>query len=253
MNEKESSLNSFNETKGSINWNDKATKVLVILSSIFIALQIISNTVAGKSILWFSNGNGFEIYCAAGAILFPFVSLISDSISNVFGTKIVKTITKLSMLVNIIFAIICTIVIAWPSPSFFANSDAYATVLTQSGIMVIAGILALYCSSIVNSLVLQALKRKQVQKNESTLDSRGIFIRSVVSSLPSVALDSFLFNFISFIWFMTIPQIMVMFITQFCVKIIIEIIIQIFVSRWTVPYLVNYTGIDVVEDKQKFI
>ena len=247
-----SSLNSFNETKSNISWNSKAVKVLLILSGLFIALQVISNVVAGKSILWFSNGN-FEIYCAAGAILFPFVSLISDSLSNVFGTKMVKTITKLSMIVNIIFAIICTIIIAWPTPSFFTNSLAYSTVLAQSGIMVIAGIIALYCSSIVNSLVLQALKRRQVKKNESTTDSKGIFVRSVISSIPSVALDSFIFNMLSFIWFMSISQIMVMFVTQFCVKIIIECCVQIFVSKWTVPYLVKYTGIDVIEEKQKFI
>lgn len=247
-----SSFSSFNETK-SVEWNLKAVRILMVLSGLFIALQIISNTIAGKSILWFSNGNGFEIYCAAGAILFPFVSIISDSISNVFGTKIVKTITKLSIVANLIFAIVCTLIIAWPAPSFFANQAAYATVLTQSGIMVGAGIIALYCSSVVNSLVLQALKRKQVAKNESTTDSKGIFVRSVISSIPSVALDSFLFNFLSFIWFMTFGQVMVMFITQFCVKIIIEIIMQCFVSKWTVPFLVSYTGIDVVEDKQKFI
>ena len=242
-----SSLNSFNETKGDM--SSKAQLVLVTLATLFVSLQVCSNVIAGRPISWF----GGLFYCASGALLFPFISLISDSLSNIYGTKVVKQVTILGMIINLIFAAICMVVINWPAPGFFENTQAYSTVLNQSWIMVFAGIIALYCSSIVNSLVLQVFKRKQVAKGESTINSKGIFIRSVVSSLPSVALDCTIFNILSFIWSMSLSNIIVMIITQFCVKIIIEIIIQIFVSKWTVPYLVKITGVDVVEEKQRFI
>lgn len=238
---------SFNSTKNDVVYS-KATKVLVVLATLFISLQVISNVVAGKPISWF----GGAFYCASGAILFPFISLISDSLSNVYGTKIVKLITKLSILINLIFAGICMIILAWPSPVFFEGAAHYAAVLTQSWIMVFAGIIALYCSSVVNSLVLQFLKRRQVSKGESTVGKKGIFIRSVISSIPSVALDCIIFNLLSFIWVMPLSNVIIMMVTQFFVKIIIEIIVQIPVSSIVVPKIVEYTGIDIVEDREKF-
>ena len=68
------SLSSFNETKSSdeINFGTKAVKTIVILAALFISLQVISNVIAGLPISWFP-GNKDLIYCASGAILFPFI------------------------------------------------------------------------------------------------------------------------------------------------------------------------------------
>lgn len=249
------SLSSFNETKSSdeINFGTKAVKTIVILAALFISLQVISNVIAGLPISWFP-GNKDLIYCASGAILFPFISIISDSISNVFGTKLVKSITKTGMIVNLIFAGICMLVLYWPHPSFAEESvPSYFRVLNQSVIMVIAGIIALYASNVINSLILQAFKRKQIAKGESTTNPKGIYVRSVISSLFAVAADCIIFNFLSFIWSMPLANVIIMCITQYIIKIIIECVCQIFIAKWIVPKIVNYTGIDIVENKQKFI
>lgn len=245
-----SSLNSFNETKsnfGFLNqakYPERAMWLLIFITAAFCVINTISNVIAGKLILISST---LGIYCAGASLVFPLINIIQDILSNIFGTKAVKNVTILGIITNIFMAIVFAICLILPVPDFFTNTEAYRIVLNQSFRLVCGGLLALFVAQMINSLVLQKMKKKQVAKGISTSNRLSIFSRSYVSSLFSTLLDAAIFNFIAFIGTMPIPGIVVMIFTQFFVKILIELVLQFFINSWIVKWLVNWTGLDIID------
>ena len=232
------SLSSFNETKS---LSTKAIWLLVTLTVLFCGFQIISNISAIKIIGWDS------FYVPAASLYVVFFGLLSDSISNIYGSKIMKKVTYLGIICNILLALCCALVVILPTPSFNDASVPNAA-LSQSIRLVVFGVIALYISQNINAIILQKIKKKQVESGKDSLSKTGIFIRSYVSSLPSVCVDCIIFCFGSWFGIMTIPQIIVLIISQIIIKLGCELILQACLSSWIVPKLVNYAGVDEIEE-----
>ena len=243
------SLSSFNETKSfgfldQAKHPERAMWLLIFIASAFCVINVISNVIAGKLILI---SGRLGIYCAGASLIFPLVNIIQDILSNIYGTKAVKYVTLLGVITNVFMAITFMICLALPVPDFFTNTESYRVVLNQSFRLVVGGLVALFVAQMVNSIVLQKMKKYQVNKGISTANRGSIFTRSYISSLPSTLLDAAIFNFIAFIGGMPTSAILVMIATQFCVKVGIELFLQFFINSWVVKKLVDWTGLDVVD------
>lgn len=236
---KSSSLNSFNETKS---MSSKAIWLLVVLTVLFCGFQIISNISATKII------GGANFYVPAASLYVVLFGLISDSISNIYGSKIMKRATYLGIICNVLLALCCALVVALPTPPWNDASAANST-LSQSVRLVIFGVIALYISQNINAIVLQKIKKYQAEKGKDTLSKKGIFIRSYVSSLPSVIIDCLIFCYGSWFGIMTLSQIAILALSQMVVKLGCELILQGALSSWIVPKLVNYAGVDIIEEE----
>ena len=237
-----SSLNSFNETKGDI--SSKAQFLLLFITSFYVGIQLIANVCAGKVLAL-----PFGLYVAGAAAFFPLTGCAQDVISNCFGSSVMKKAALTSIIMNIVLAVLATLIVIWPGAVFFTNSDAYTTVLSQSVRLVVAGLTALWFSTMINTKVLQNIKRKQVAKNESTTDRKGIFYRAYISSIPSVILDSIIFNTISWIGTMAFSQVLVMIGTQIVIKLLVELVLQIPISTALIPHVVRATQMDAVDSE----
>lgn len=235
------SLSSFNETKG---MTSKAVWVLVILTVLFCAFQIISNTTASKVI----SIAGDAIYVPAASLFVVFFGIISDAIANIYGSKVMKKVTYLGIICNVILALSCALVVALPSPSF-SDPSAANVVLGQSIRLVVVGVISLYISQTINAIILQKIKKRQVAKGTSVLDKKGVFTRAYVSSIPSVIIDCLLFVTGSFAGLMGWPQIFTMVLCQICVKLLCELLIQAILSAQIVPRLSSYVNYDVIEEE----
>lgn len=235
-----SSFSSFNETKSS---SSKAQFLLLFITSFYVGIQLIANVCAGKVLAL-----PFGLYVAGAAAFFPLTGCAQDVISNCFGSSVMKKAALTSIVMNIVLAVLATLIVIWPGAVFFTNGDAYSIVLTQSIRLVASGLVALWFSTMVNSLVLQKIKRKQVENNESTTDRRGIFYRAYISSIPSVILDSIIFNTLSWLGNMAFSQILVMIGCQIAIKLIVELVLQIPISTALIPHVVKATGMDAIDD-----
>ena len=236
-----SSFSSFNETKSGM--SSKAQFLLLFITSFYVGIQLIANVCAGKVLAL-----PFGLYVAGAAAFFPLVGISQDIISNCFGSSIMKKTALTSIIMNIVLALLATLIVIWPGAVFFTNSDAYSTVLSQSIRLVASGLVALWFSTMVNSLVLQKIKRKQVENNKSTTDRKGIFCRTYISSIPSVILDSIIFNTLSWLGNMAFSQILVMIGCQIAIKLIVELVLQIPISTALIPHVVKATGMDAIDD-----
>lgn len=240
MKTNESSLDSFNETKG---MNNKAITLLIILTTIFCGLQIISNVTATKIISII----GDVVYVPAASLFVVFFGVISDAISNIYGSRVMKKVTYLGITCNVLLALSCTLVILLPSPSF-SDPTVMNTALSQSIRLVVSGVIALYISQTINAIILQKIKKNQVNKGTSILNKKGVFVRSYVSSIPAVAIDCLIFVIGSFAGTMAWSQIFIMILCQICVKLLCELIIQALISSQVVPKLSSYAEYDVIEE-----
>ena len=232
------SSSTFNSTK----WNDRAVWVLAILSTLFCGFSIISNIIATKVVAL-----PFGLYVPGASIVFPLVGISADLISNLYGSKTMKKITTLGIIGNLLLALFCVMVVAWPTP-VWNDATAMNTTLAQSFRMVVVGVISLYLTQGINAIILQKIKKKQVKKGEDILNRKGIYTRAYISSIPSVFLDAFLFVTGSFLGIMPIATIIQMFLTQAILKLVVEAILQVPISSFLIPKVSRYTEYDITEE-----
>lgn len=231
-------LGTVNSTQST---ESKRTFLLMVLVGFACAVQVISGVIAGKLIAL-----PFGLSCPGGSLVFPVMGVLMDIMSNCYGSKIVKKVTIISVIANIFMALMFTLCIALPAP-IYIDSNAYATVLTQSARNVIAGLLALYFSQILNSVVLQKMKKRQIDKGISTTNRKGIFARAYVSSIPATFVDSTIFVVLAFIGTVPLISVLIMIVCQSLVKLGTEAIIQTPVSAFLIPKIVNWSEADAVD------
>ena len=248
-----SSLNSFNKTKGVKN-EALASFILMLIPCLYILFNTVSSVIAGR-LLYFGTIGGVALTVASGGVFsVPFFGIINDISSNIFGTKKTKHLVQIGIISNIIVAVIFTLVNLWPAAPFATNTESYKTVCGTSVRVIIAGIIALFFSTMVNTVILQKMKKNQVSKGISTVDRKHIFSRAYISSIPSVLLDSALFNFLAFTFVMPVSQVVVMTILQVICKLAVEAVFSLPISTALMPKIVEITGVDHIDtgDDQSF-
>ncbi|MBE6500717.1 MAG: VUT family protein [Methanobrevibacter thaueri] len=189
----------------------KLTKIelYAILTGIFTASIIISNTIASKTFAFYT----FTLPCAV--IIFPLIYIINDILSEVYGFKKARNVILLGFFMNIIGVICYNITIALPAPSFFQHSEAFNIVLGSTLRLLIAGFIAYLIGSIINAKIMVVLKK---------WDENKLFLRCIVSTFFGESLDALIFITIGFIGTMPFEALIIMIIAQALVKTIYEVI-----------------------------
>lgn len=180
-----------------------------ILTGVFTASLVISNVISSKT---------FEFYififpCAI--IIFPIVYILDDIFAEIYGYEKARRIIFLGFLMNFVAVICFQITIAMPTPPFFSNNSAYATVLGSTTRILLGSVLSYLIGSLVNAKVMVILKAKSENK---------LFFRCILSTVIGGGLDAIIF--ISIVFYGVIPfyALLIMIIGQASFKIIYEIV-----------------------------
>lgn len=130
----------------------KHYKLLVFFTVLNITFQLVSDVTAGKIIQLF-------IFPVSVTVLyFPFVYIISDIMTEVYGYARARLVTWLTLISSVIAGVIYLIVANLPSPEFFGASEAYATVFGIVPRILIGGWIAVFAGDILNNYVLAKMK-----------------------------------------------------------------------------------------------
>ncbi|WP_292828430.1 queuosine precursor transporter [Methanobrevibacter sp.] len=186
------------------------TELYTILTGVFTACLIISNTVASKTFVLFS----FTLPSAV--LIFPVIYIISDVLAEVYGYEKARRVIILGFFMNLVAVIYYNIAIWLPAPSFFENAAAFEIVLGSTFRLLIAGFAAYIVGSLVNAKLMTYLK----EWNEDKL-----FFRCIVSTLFGEGLDALIFITIGFFGTMPTEALAVMIIVQALFKTVYEIIV----------------------------
>lgn len=186
----------------------KTKDKLFLLSGVFCACLIISNILAFKT---------FCIGCItlpAAVVVFPLVYIVNDALTEVYGYEKARQVIWLGFGLNAVAVVAYQIAILLPAPEYFTGQEAFATVLSNSGRILLASFAGYLAGSLLNAKTMAILKERT-----------SLFARCVISTLFGEGVDALLFISIAFVGQMPLKTLFGMIIAQALAKTLYEIII----------------------------
>jgi queuosine precursor transporter len=159
-------------------------KYLSLISGLFVATLLISNTTSGK--LW----QFWEFTFPAGVILFPVSYIFGNILTEVYGYARSRQVIWTGFAANTLMAVTYWIVIGLPPASFWKNQEAFALTLGQVPRIVFASLLGYLIGEFANSVVLAKMKIRT--------QGRHLWTRTIGSTIIGQAADTFTFIAIGF-------------------------------------------------------
>ncbi len=146
-----------------------------------ITFLFVANVTAGKMIEIF----GFP--ASASLLIFPFVYIISDIMTEVYGYAAARRMLWYTIIASVVSAVASQLAVYMPSAVGFENSNAYAIVLGQVPRIVAVGWFAVFCGDIVNNYVLAKMKIWTKGKH--------LWLRTITSTIAAQFVNTLLFYF----------------------------------------------------------
>lgn len=149
---------------------------------IYCAALLIQNILALKSI------DIFMFTMTTGILVSPIVFIMQDVETEIFGYKNAKQMILLAYLMNFVFIVLVTIAIKI-NPSFaYSNQKQFETIFSTTWRITLASFIA-YCIGSLSNAKIMSIKK----------ESRGLFLRAILSTVVGQFLDNALFSFIAFL------------------------------------------------------
>jgi len=192
--------------------SNKSTRLFLILSGVFITNALIAEVI-GVKIFSLEATLGFEPFSfslfgrdslsfslTAGVLLWPVVFIMTDIINEYYGTRGVKFLSYMTVVLIAFAFLVFLAAIYLVPPDWWLGSNkergvdnmqaAYAGVLGQSNWIIIASMVAFLIGQLVDVLVFHRIKK-------ATGETK-IWLRATGSTLVSQFIDSFVVLFIAF-------------------------------------------------------
>jgi queuosine precursor transporter len=187
---------------------DKPTRLFIVLGGIFIASALIAEVIGVKifsledtigvpraNINLF--GSPFSFHLTAGVLLWPVVFIMTDIINEYYGTKGVKFLSYLAViLISYAFLIFNGAIHLSPSEYFSVGNgidkpdNAFRGIVGQGMWIIMGSLVAFLVGQVLDVLVFHKIKKITGEKN--------IWLRATGSTLISQLVDSFVVLFIAF-------------------------------------------------------
>ncbi|GGM21958.1 queuosine precursor transporter [Deinococcus aerophilus] len=153
--------------------------LLIILVSIYIGAELVSNVTAGRLVQVGS-------FIFPGAIfLYALTFTLRDAIHTAGGWSSAKALIWGGFAANALLAGYGLLVNALPKPGFF-NTDAYQVVFGATLRVVMASLAAYLISTLIDALIFERLKQ------------RGVAVQVIASNAVSTTLDTIIFITLAF-------------------------------------------------------
>lgn len=196
-------------------------KYLHYISAALITLYLTTVILATKQTELF----GFTT--TLGLITFPFVLMLGDIMSEIYGYKRSRQVIWLGFFAISFFTIVSQIALYLPPAPGWTMQNSFQEIFGIIPRITIASLITYLCADLVNSRVMTLMKVEQ--------GSRGFNIRAVLSTVAGQGVDSFMFFILAFTGIWSMSTILWIAFTTWIAKILIEIICLPLTKR-----LVNY-------------
>jgi queuosine precursor transporter len=190
--------------------NNKATRLFIILTGIFITNALIAELVGTKIFSLEKTigmepldlrlfGESFSFNLTAGVLLWPVVFIMTDIINEFYGPKGVRFLSFLTIgLIAFAFLMFMGAIHLSPADFWATNSykgvpdsnAAFSGIFGQSQAIIIASLIAFLLGQLLDVFVFHKIKKATGEKQ--------IWLRATGSTLVSQFIDSFVVLFIAF-------------------------------------------------------
>lgn len=189
------------------------SNIQLYLTVLSVTALLVSNIISAKQFLL-----PFGITMTGAVIVFPITYILSDLFSEVYGYKWSRITCYLGFAMNLFMVLVFQAAIATPAPDYWMNQEAFQTVLGNTPRILAASLLAFVVGDFVNDRVFRKMKAKHE-------GMRGFAGRAIMSSFCGEVVDSAIFIPLAFIGQMPLKTLLIMGVTQVCLKVGYEIVI----------------------------
>lgn len=186
----------------------KTAENLTLLKCIFVTTLIVANIAAAKVVTFWG------LVVPAAIVAYPLTFLMTDVIGEIWGKEEANKTVKLGFVCQLLSLILIGLAIVLPVAEFANNQAEFESILGQSFRMVVASLIAYTVAQFNDVYIFHKFKDKHNGKHK--------WIRNNLSTMTSQLLDTAIFITIAFIG--TVPNIFVMIISQYAVKLVYAIL-----------------------------
>ena len=217
--------NQLNSTKG-------YSKYFLYIAILFVAILMISNTVATKL---FQLG---PFFFTGAIMIFPISYIFSDILTEVYGYRASRKIIWAGFASIIVMSIVYYLVQLLPPAPFWPNQQAYEVILGLVPRIVLGSIVGYFAGEFSNSYVLSKLKIWTKGKH--------LWARTISSTIIGEGVDTILFGTIAFAGTIPWNNLILVIISGYIAKVLIEILFTP-ITYIIVKKLKHLEGIDVYD------
>ena len=157
----------------------KNYKYLGIITTLYIAFQLISDVTAGKIVQ-------LGIFIVSATVLyFPITYIFSDILTEVYGYAKARSVVWQALLASVIAGLIYQLVVWLPPAIGFNANEAFSRVLGSVPRILLGGWIAVWAGGILNDYVMAKMK----------IWTRGkhLWMRTIGSTIIGEGVNTFLF------------------------------------------------------------
>jgi queuosine precursor transporter len=181
-----------------------------VISSVFVAVLLISNTVGGKII------HIFGLNLPGGIVLFPISYIFGDVLTEVYGYRASRKIIWTGLGCAVLMSFVYYLVQVIPPASFWPNQQAYESILGFVPRVTFASIVAYFCGEFSNSYILAKMKVFTKGKH--------LWSRTIGSTVLGEGVDTIVFCLIAFTGVFTSTEILSIVISNYVIKVLYEVV-----------------------------
>ena len=208
------------------------SKYFLYIAILFVAVLMISNTVATKL---FQLG---PFFFTGAIMIFPISYIFGDILTEVYGYRASRRIIWAGFASIIVMSIVYYLVQLLPPAPFWPNQQAYEVILGLVPRIVLGSIVGYFAGEFSNSYVLSKLKIWTKGKH--------LWARTISSTIIGEGVDTILFGTIAFVGTIPWNTLILVIISSYIAKVLIEILFTP-ITYIIVKKLKHLEGIDVYD------
>jgi len=206
------------------------TTIYTWLVGLSVATLLISNLASTKLFDLFGTG----LVMDGGAVIFPISYVLGDVIVELYGKRRAQRIIVMTVMMNLLAAVVFLIVQAMPPGAGWENQAAFEAILGFAPRIVLASFAAYLLGQFLNAHVFTAIRRTE-------FGGRNLWWRALGSSLAGNLIDSLVFTVIAFIGVINPTQLVALVLLAFVVKMLGETLL-LPITYLVVSWLRRLTG-----------
>jgi uncharacterized integral membrane protein (TIGR00697 family) len=157
----------------------KSYKYLGLITTLYIAFQLISDVTAGKIVQ-------LGIFTVSATVLyFPITYIFSDILTEVYGYAKARSVVWQALLASVIAGLVYQLVVWLPPSIGFDANDAFTRVLGSVPRILLGGWIAVWVGGILNDYIMAKMK---VWSN-----GKYLWLRTITSTIAGEGVNTILF------------------------------------------------------------
>lgn len=212
-------------------------KYFNLISAVFVAILLISNTVGGKII------SVCGLNLPGGIVVFPISYIFGDVLTEVYGYRASRRVIWTGLGCAIMMSLVYLLVEILPPASFWPHQEAYKAILGFAPRVTVASIIAYFCGEFCNSYVLAKMK--------IWTKGKYLWTRTISSTVVGEGVDTGIFCVIAFAGVFAPSAILSVIVSNYIIKVLYEVAATPITYK-VVAYLKRTEGVDVYDHGTNF-